>query len=105
MTNTPIPDFARVTLSEDSQYMTVWFHWTLPDTGFDRPCAYGMSCLPRHVPRLIRAFLEGNLFDGPLGHREEGPQVGVDTDGQTYTNATCRVYGQTINRDLTRLGY
>ena len=107
MTNKPRPDFAKVVLSDDPQYMTVWFSWTT-DAGpleLDRPIAQGISCLPRHVPRLIRAFLEGNLFDGPLRDRQAGPQIARDTRGQSYVDATCRIHGKTINRDLTNLGY
>jgi hypothetical protein len=99
MTNTPIPDFARVVLSDDPQYMTVWFHWRVDGLTFplERPCSQGMSCLPRHVPRLIRAFLEGNLF--------ENPHVASDVNGARYIAGSCRVFGKRINKDLSDLGY
>jgi len=63
----------------------------------DRPISYGMSCLPRHVPRLIRAFLEGALFPDP--------KIDFDINSRTYVRATCAVYGKRIHSDLTRLGY
>lgn len=96
---TPRPNFAKVMLSDDPQYMTVWFSWTT-DAGspeLDRPISYGMSCSPRNVPRLIRAFLEGALF--------ADPRIEIDTQGQSYVACRCRVFGKRINRDLIDLGY
>lgn len=106
-TDTLIPSHCEVTLSDDPKYMTVWFSWgTLhTDLTLDRPISQGMSCLPRHVPRLIRAFLEGALFDGPLADRAGGPRIAVDVNGGTYAGATCKVHGKYLNRDLTALGF
>ena len=99
MTNKPIPipHHAEVSLSEDPQYMTVYFSWTTDAGPIDRPISQGMSCLPRHVPRLIRAFLEGALFDNPT--------LAQDINMRWYVAGRCKVYGKVINRDLTRLGY
>lgn len=96
-TNTPIPDFTKIVLSDDPKYMTVWFSWKLSEGYLDRPISYGMSCLPRHVPRLTRAFLEGKLFPYP--------ELVFDINGQWYIAGDCAVYGKRINADLTRLGY
>lgn len=91
----PTPHHAEVTPSKEFPgVMTVDFHWN-PE--LDRPHTYGIACNDRNVTRLIRAFLNGDLF--------ENARVTFDINGKSYIACRCRVYGKRINKDLMELGY
>lgn len=91
----PTPSHCAVTPSDDYPgVMHVEFHW---NKELDRPHSFGIACNDRNVTRLIRAFLNGDLF--------ENPRVAYDVNGQSYIATRCRVYGKRINKDLTELGY
>jgi hypothetical protein len=81
-----------------SKIMTVEFYWRMSNGALlDRPHTYGMTCIDRNAPRLVRAFMEGALFPTPY--------LSFDINQRSYIAGGCAVYGKRINADLTRLGY
>lgn len=73
--------------------VVVEFHWE----GVDRPCTFGMVCLARHAPRLVKACEAGVVF--------KNPTIIKDIYGKTYVEASCQVWGRQLNSDLKKLGY